>query len=600
MRGWTVITALSRLVLLLVVLLVAGCAPASSPQASPGPGATSPVTNVTPPPLETTVILGRGQPSDLPVVRERQEQIAAALQAPPYILLRQNLDARLSAAQDAVVADPRVRSVAQTSDGQPLRAEIMTVGEARAGDVPPALSASCPPGSCVRVVGYVYPTNTTFTGLVDDRGQVIDVQTLAGAQPEIPDDLADLAVQIAIHDPQVATAFEGLTPDQAMAAMQATKTALDNTSCERSKHLCVAPVFRWGEQALWTIIDLTDFSLVAATTWTDVGASGGRRVVSEATLEDAAIAPLCETPQIVERDGWKLSYLLTSSDGLELRDITFQGRPILTSAKIVDWQVSYTGSDGQRPGFNDAVGCPVFSQAAVIPYSLPSITDDAGGFVLEQVFRSPNWPQPCNYQYFLRATFSANGALTLLAGNQGRGCGTQGIYFPIVRLEPPGTAQTARWDGSVLTPLVDEGLAEISGGADLGFQFDTEAGPLTVTPAWGDAELAFTYWTQAKPAEGQGDLPSIARVGALDEQQGPHLFVDGEALGHTPVLWWVPRISNAERARCWADSVLDQGMLVAQIWPCSSGMTITQESVTDAQPQINSTSTAAPLTTPAP
>lgn len=525
------------------------------------------------------MILGRGQPSDLPVVRERQEQIAAALQAPPYILLRQNLDARLSAAQDAVVADPRVRSVAQTSDGQPLRAEIMTVGEARAGDVPPALSASCPPGSCVRVVGYVYPTNTTFTGLVDDRGQVIDVQTLAGAQPEIPDDLADLAVQIAIHDPQVATAFEGLTPDQAMAAMQATKTALDNTSCERSKHLCVAPVFRWGEQALWTIIDLTDFSLVAATTWTDVGASGGRRVVSEATLEDAAIAPLCETPQIVERDGWKLSYLLTSSDGLELRDITFQGRPILTSAKIVDWQVSYTGSDGQRPGFNDAVGCPVFSQAAVIPYSLPSITDDAGGFVLEQVFRSPNWPQPCNYQYTFAAAFGQNGTLTVEAGNEGRGCGSEGVYHPILRLEPPPVERVSKTKDGAVTPLLSEGWEEWPAGSNQGFRLTTAAGELAVSPAWRDAGRAFIYWSTVKPAEGQGDLPSIGTCCRLDAHQGPEAFVEpAELLGRTPVLWYVPQISNAERARCWADTEIVAGVLVPQVWPCGSGLTLSLES----------------------
>ncbi|NNJ13766.1 hypothetical protein EKD04_025925, partial [Chloroflexales bacterium ZM16-3] len=51
------------------------------------------------------------------------------------------------------------------------------------------------------------------------------------------------------------------------------------------------------------------------------------RDVSEATLQDDAIAPLCDTPQSLERDGWRASYLLTSSDGLELRDVSYQGRP---------------------------------------------------------------------------------------------------------------------------------------------------------------------------------------------------------------------------------------------------------------------------------
>jgi hypothetical protein len=80
--------------------------------------------------------------------------------------------------------------------------------------------------------------------------------------------------------------------------------------------------------------------------------------------------------------------------------------------KDVDWHVGYaTGSGGKRVGFRDAVGCPVFSSAAIIPYSLPTISDDpAGGFALKMTFRSPNWPQPCNYQYTLARRPGPSGA----------------------------------------------------------------------------------------------------------------------------------------------------------------------------------------------
>lgn len=535
----------------------------------------------TPLPLASAVILGDRRPGALPAVQEQQARIAAALQAPPYILRRTDLEPALQAAQEAAVTDPRVQAAARTTDGQPLRTEVMTVAPARAGDLPTPLQAPCAAERCTRVVLYVYPTNTTITALLAPQNQVVDVQALPGAQPEIPQDLADLAVQIAIHDPQVIAAFDGLTPTEAMALMSATKTGIETTNCERSRRLCVAPVFVWGNQALWTIVDLTDFTLVAAATWTEQGASGRRRMASEATLQDAALAPLCDTPQTLERAGWRAEYLLTSSDGLELRNVTFQGRPVITSAKVVDWHVNYEGTDGQRPGFADAVGCPVFSSAAVIPYSPPTIQpDDGGGFTLQITFRSPNWPQPCNYQYTFNATFAPDGTLTVLAGNEGRGCGLGGIYHPILRLEPPAGALSLQ-AGAEAALVATEGMEEWLAETPLTF---TVAGdePQFITPLWGDADSAYLYWTRAHDAEGRGDLPSIARVGSLDIQQGPDQFVDDEVLDAAPVLWFVPRIANAERERCWADSTIQDGELVAEIWPCTAGLRITR--VTNATP----------------
>jgi hypothetical protein len=563
--------------LLISLLIACSAAPtADAPTVLPSPA-------TTPLPLASAVILGDRRPGALPAVQERQARIAAALQAPPYILRRTDLEPALQAAQDAAVSDPRVQAAARTTDGQPLRTEVMTVAPARAGDLPAALQAPCAADRCTRVVLYVYPTNTTVTALVDAQNQVRDVQSLPGAQPEIPQDLADLAVQIALHDPHLHAAFDGLTPTEAMALMSATKTGLETTTCERSRHLCVAPVFVWGDQALWTIVDLTDFTLVAATTWTEQGASGRRRVASEATLQDAALAPLCEMPQTLARDGWEAEYLLTSSDGLELRTVTFQGQPVLTSAKVVDWHVTYAGTDGQRPGFADAVGCPVFSSAAVIPYGPPTIQSDAdGGFTFQITFRSPNWPQPCNYQYTFSATFAPDGSLTVLAGNEGRGCGLGGIYHPILRLEPPAGALSLSTDAAPVV-LETEGMDAWTAETPLTF---TVAGdePQRITPLWGEADSAYLYWTRANDAEGRGDLPSIARVGSFDIQQGPDQFVDGEALDTAPVLWFVPRIANAERERCWADSTIQDGELVAEIWPCTAGLRISKETPVHATP----------------
>jgi hypothetical protein len=551
---------------LIVLVLVLGGIGACAAAPAAHPSTATPV----PPAPGTPVLLAGGSPPELPAIAARRARLEAALTTPPYILLADTPDDRLAAAQRAAAADARVQAATRTPDGQPLRAEVMALGPVNAGDVPPALAPACASRRCARVQIYVYPTNTTVTALVAADGTVLGVDVLADAQPEIPADLADLAVQIARADPQVATAFDGLAPDAAMATMSATKTALETTTCERSRHLCVAPVFRWGNSALWIIVDLTELRLVGAA-WTDQGASG-RRVWSEATLQDAALAPLCETPVDLERDGWSLTYLLTSSDGLELRDLRFQGRPVLASAKVVDWHVGYAGRDNRRVGFSDAIGCPVFSAAAVIPYALPRITAVGdGGFTLDITFRSPDWPMPCSYQYVTRAHFGADGTLRFMAINEGRGCGVEGIYHPVLRLElPPGADLRDQSDAR----LTHEGQTTWRPDGPHALRARVDDGALALTPLWEDAERAYVYWTRPAPAEGQGDLPSIGSCCALDDRQGPEQFVNGESLNGGAVVWFVPRIGNAERQRCWADTALQNGMLVPLVWPCGAGMAI--------------------------
>ncbi|MEI8165360.1 MAG: hypothetical protein WCG26_03240, partial [Chloroflexales bacterium] len=330
------------LITLALIALLVGCS-AASPSSPPTPPA------ITPPPAASAIVLGDGRTPDIPTIRAEQARRRAALAAAPFVLLRPGLDARLDAAQRAVAADARVQAASRRTTGERLLTEVMAVGAANAGDVPAAFAATCPPSACVRVVVYVYPTNVTLSATVDASGQVRDVQPLPATQPEIPRELAELATQIAVASPETARAL-GVTPTAAMALpyASATKTSAVGTPCERSQHLCVSPVFTWGSQALWVIVDLTDMRLVGAATWTAQGQSAQRRDLSEATLQDAALAPLCETPQSIDRDGWRANYLLTSSDGLDLRDVTFRGQPVLASAKIVDWHVGYPANPGSN------------------------------------------------------------------------------------------------------------------------------------------------------------------------------------------------------------------------------------------------------------
>ncbi|PDW01930.1 hypothetical protein [Candidatus Viridilinea mediisalina] len=565
-----------RLLLPLLLLLLSACAAASPPSAGV---VASPTAKVVPrPAADAPVLLGDGVTPDLPEVAAERERRRAALQSAPFILLREGLDERADAAQRAVVDDVRHQQHTRTLTGQRLLTEVMHVAPPRPGDLPPNLVAQCPPDACLRVLLYVYPTNTTLSAFVDRRMQVLDLHAVAGGQPEIPEHLAALATAIAVASP-VSQEELGVPPHAGMVLdySAATKVNHVGTTCERSNHLCVSPVFTWGDEALWVVVDLTELRLVAAT-WTAQGQSAQRRAVSEATLQDAAVAPLCETPGHVAHGQWEASYLLTSSDGLEVREVRFAGQPLLRSVKIVDWHVGYAAPEDQRVGFSDAVGCPVFSAAAIIPYGLPEITPHADGSLeLALTFRSPTWPQPCAYQYTFATHFGADGTLTLTGGNEGRGCGIAGTYHPVWRIEPVAPASLRVWDGHEATLLHEEGWQEWAAGGPHAFQLTGTGGTQTITPLWGDAELAYVYWTHAKPAEGQGDLPTIGTCCALDERQGPEQFIDGNALAEHPVIWYVPRMTNAERERCWADMELEDGVLRPLVWPCSAGVRVRGE-----------------------
>ena len=68
-----------------------------------------------------------------------------------------------------------------------------------------------------------------------------------------------------------------------------------------------------------------------------------------------------------------MDYILTSSDGLRISDVHFQGQQVFDSAKLVDYHVSYSKTEGF--GYSDAIGCPIFSQAAVLALEPPQVED---------------------------------------------------------------------------------------------------------------------------------------------------------------------------------------------------------------------------------
>lgn len=528
-------------------------------------------------------------PVALPEVATRQTAIATALAADPPILLLSGLDAQAQAAQQLAVTDQRVIVLLRNQQGAPLRNEVFASRPATAADLTELTAPLCT-SACYRVEIYHYAANATTVAIVDPtKQQVLTAETFANSQPnDIPKHLADLATQIAIASPEVTQEFgRKLTADEAMQAQM--KTALNKTQCERAQHLCVAPTFLHGPHALWAIVDLTDLRLVGVQ-WTNVGTSGPP--ITEKTLEDQTIsAQFCEQNTPLERSGWNLEYILTASDGLRISNVLFNGKPVLNSASLVDWHVNYSGE--QQFGYSDAVGCPLFSSAAVAAYEPPEVKEltengQVVGFALLQEFRHPGWPGPCQYYYVQQYNFYNDGRFRTIAQSNGRGCGDDGTYRPVWRIALAGERHSvAAWDGANWQPWTTEQWAAQGATSPEGYKLritTPSGGDWYVAPGKGGnaeerGDTAFLYATVAKSAEGETDLPTIGSCCNIDYHQGPEKFIEPnpEPLGNSPaVLWYVSQMKNDDTPGaeyCWATSVAEGGVYVPRVWPCVSGPT---------------------------
>lgn len=580
---------------LCAILLLAGCASSATP--SPAPTAGRPQPPATEEPGTLAQPLSREELRALvPELAQREARFQEALASDQPILLFPSGDEQQQRAQEIAVADPDVQYFARDSQtGQPLRSEIMIVRPVLPSDLTEA-TQFCQNQPCYRVEMYNYAANATAVAIVEMvRETVLDVTFHPNTQPEAPMHLGDLAAQIAVNSPEVAAAL-GFQPARDDASMPGVKTALNDTLCERSRHLCVAPTFLVGDRALWAIVDLTDERLVGVR-WTSLGGGGGA-VVTEKSLQDAVImAQYCEKPNPLARDGWELDFMLTSSDGLQVSDVRFQGEPVLDSAKLVDWHVSYSGTDGF--GYSDATGCPVFSTASVVAFDAPHVEDivedgEVVGFALSQDFRNELWPQPCNYRYVQRYEFYADGRFRVGGSVLGQGCGNNGTYTPVVRIalatqaEGGQPAEFADWDGQQWRPWAEEQWVRQDENTPVtpeGFQFRIEASNgLTyyVEPNRGQlpdgsrGDNAYTFVTAARPGQGDADLLTIGPCCNEDHRQGPEKFMEPPQplAGEDLVMWYVPRLKNDDTPGaeyCWVTTEVVDGELVNNIHPCAFG-----------------------------
>ncbi len=453
----------------------------------------------------------------------RRAEVQRALAAPLPVIQLTGLGADAQLAQELALRDPRFTEMLRNKQTRAaLRNEVFSSAPLNAGDVAtPALQA-CRQSRCFRVEMYHYADNAASVAFVDvGARRVLDVRLLAETQPEVPPHLAKLATQIAIHSPEVAEQL-GVKPGADAALMAGTKTALNGSKCERSRHLCVAPTFVQGNRALWAVVDLTDEQLVGVR-WTNLGEGGANRVTEKGVQDAVVLANHCEKLTRVSRNGWEFDHVLTLTDGLAALDVKYNGRLVIKSSKLVDWHVIYSQREGF--GYSDAVGCPNFSSAAVVAFDVPKIEPilrDAAevGFALVQEFRSRGWPTPCNYSYRQRHEFYNDGRYRNVPVSLGRGCGNDGAYRPVTRIHVAGQIGMDEWDGTAWKAISSEGWRKQSATLSAeGHQFRltradgsgyfvmANTGRLAVGER---GDNAWSYITRHHPERDEGDF-AIAR-----------------------------------------------------------------------------------------
>jgi hypothetical protein len=515
-------------------------------------------------------------------VKDRMAIIKTTLAAAqPVITINYAADANKQAAQTIAINHPTFSTYYKDKNGAVLLNEIFTVYQALPSDVKGGVTANQ-----YRVEMYNYAYNTSIVGIVDvATKQLVSSQVIPSSAPDIPEHLKKIAVDIAIHSANVKAAL-GEVPEIKDAEMAYTKTALNKSKCERSLHLCVAPTFVKDGKALWTIIDLTDLRLVG-TRWTNVGDPGPVRVTERTLQNDKISECYCKTETPITKNDWSMQYMMTSSDGLRIADVKYKNKLLVTSAKLVDWHVSYSNTDGF--GYSDGAGCPTFSLSAVLAIDAPKVVDlvvdgKVVGWVLEQKFQSEGWPRACNYNYLQRYEFYNDGRWRMTAASLGRGCGNDGTYRPVFRIAFAGATNFAEHNGDNFTMWEKENWTiqkETTTYNDKGIVYQIAG--FGVEPGRGQfgdkgrGDNAFVYVTKNNKDidEGESDLVTIGPCCNIDYQQGPEKFLNKQSISNTDlVLWYVPQMKNDDtkgKEYCWAEAKIVNGVYQTNVYPCLAG-----------------------------
>lgn len=475
------------------------------------------------------------------------------------------------------------------------RAEVFSVLPANT-QVPSEFSDICLLQTCWLVQVYLFDQDTTLSSLVQENPlKVLAVIPQPHTRPALGAQQMQAALRIALDAPAVAQEL-GYIPTRA--DMNPVVGGVQNAIC--AEHLCAAATFAEGNRNLWAVIDLNTETLVNVH-WNEPSAADAIVTVTPVPPDvmTAVAQRICPEPGKVELAGWQLRYEVSPSNGLRVADVTFRGRSVLRSASIVEWDADYGGS-----GFDDTTGCvgvigpdyvPPFGQTKV--HLLPAANGFPEGFEVVQDFRMINWGDYCNYRYMQHYQFYVDGSFRPKVVSFGKGCGNLVTYRPKMRLDIAMDGdgqhifeqwQAGNWQTSLIEIWAQQDIRQLSPqwriynqATGHGYTIEASRGQFA---AGDQAENAYIYATLHKPSEGDTNLGIFGATFVKTHEQGPHWFIDGEAIyGQDITLWYVPQlVANGQPGEyyCWTV----RGEPDPETYPCSGGPLFTPFSLATPTP----------------
>jgi hypothetical protein len=543
---------------------------------------------------QESLIVDSQQPPIFQALSQYQQKTKEALQANPPVLNLLDLSDDAKKALALALEDNTLRQkLSDPITKVPYRNEVFTARPVRAGDGADS-DSQCANKICWSFEIFNFTRHSSLRAVVNlTDAKLIGIKEFKTLLPEIPTHLEKLAIEIASRTPEVQKQL-GLKPNPDNFVMAGTKTALNRSRCERSEHLCVAPTFVVGKRALWSIVDLVE-GRVVGTRFTEWSENAPIAFTEDRIRDEHILRELCQKSSSYSRDGWTFQYHLTSSDGLDISQLRYKGKLLLQSFKNADWHVSYSDKDGF--GYSDAVGCPLFSAAAVVPATLPKTKELTwanwpAGFEFHIDFLSKLWPLPCNYYYEQRLQLFSNGTFRPAVANVGRGCGEPGMYRPVMRLELPfDSAYFDVWNGASWDTWTHEKWEVINKDTAVtveGYRYrvrNADGSGYYLAPGrgqFGDKGRGDNAWTyvvlnKGLDEEGKADLPTLGPCCNTNHEQGPEKFIGPnpeQIAGKKLTLWYVPQMQNESKAGseyCWGNTVIKDGKVEKLEYPCVAG-----------------------------